>query len=442
MVVAARAVASGCNVRNYDELVAAATATGTFAGYIGDGASVPWQVALLVSRPLGYTLWTYQAYLDFRWPAGFKLHDWCYTPYGGLIDVTRDEADSALREYIARDSAIDAAIVYGAVRVGGIQYFGRSTTGYTGPVSPWLPMDFGSAFFPQPRSTSMPLIRCTYFFTGGNYGWSETYFKVDTDIPTVVPKALALGIARRAILTPQFTVIGYRLSVDDVFRDAKLVLSGAGIGAGQYPSTTPEESKEAFEALLCRLETADFKHRRQLYVRGVPEVVSDPYGNFLQVATFNTRATIFFDLLRLNRSIGGANPDPWHIRVPDPVQTDVQIDALTIDAGGVFINVTPNVAIGGAAITVPAQLYNIRGVTSPKGASATWRLKEITTGPPQVLKLGPKSAPIAGVFSGVGVIRGRYLWVGSTIGNVDAVRVIRRSTGRPFGSARGRRKGR
>jgi len=119
--------------RNYDELVAAALATGTFADYVGDGASVPWQVAGSVSMPAGFTMWAYKAYLDVSFPAAFKLHDWCYTPYGALISVTRSEADNALEEYIARTSPIDAAVVFAAVDVFGAPFFGTSQTGYTGP---------------------------------------------------------------------------------------------------------------------------------------------------------------------------------------------------------------------------------------------------------------------------------------------------------------------
>lgn len=122
-------------MRNAAELIAAATATGTFEHYQGDGASVPWQVALPYSLPLGLTFWAYKAYLDLRWPDAFKLHDWCYTPFGALIAVTRDEADAALFEMIAVNSPTDAWIVWTAVRVGGAQYFGVSQTGYVGPQS-------------------------------------------------------------------------------------------------------------------------------------------------------------------------------------------------------------------------------------------------------------------------------------------------------------------
>lgn len=119
-------------MRTYDQLVAAALATGTFEHYVGDGASVPWQVFMPINQPIGWTMWAYKAYLDVRWPAAFKLHDWTYTPYGSLIAVDREEADTALYEFIARDSPIDAWVVFQAVRVGGEPFFGKSQTGYTG----------------------------------------------------------------------------------------------------------------------------------------------------------------------------------------------------------------------------------------------------------------------------------------------------------------------
>lgn len=122
-------------MRNAAELQAAALATGTFANYVGDGASVPWQVFSPVLPPVGYTLWTYKAYLDFRFPDAFKLHDWCYTPYGALINVTREEADLGMRELIAAVSPVDAEIVYRAVFLAADPYFGVSQTGYTGPQS-------------------------------------------------------------------------------------------------------------------------------------------------------------------------------------------------------------------------------------------------------------------------------------------------------------------
>lgn len=131
--------------RNAAQLIAEATATGTYEGYNGDGASVPWQVALPANLPLGFTMFAYKAYLDFRWPHAFRLHDWCYTPYGALINCTRAEADNALYELIAVDSSIDALIVYTAVNFGGEPWFGHGWAGYAG-IQAELPVpNMGSA---------------------------------------------------------------------------------------------------------------------------------------------------------------------------------------------------------------------------------------------------------------------------------------------------------
>lgn len=119
-------------MRNAAQLRAAALATGTFANYVGDGASVPWLESGLIALAWPVVLYTYKLYLDSRWLSAFYLHDWCYTPYGALIHCTREEADHALYEEIVGDSPIDAWVVYRAVRIGGGPWFGRSMTGYTG----------------------------------------------------------------------------------------------------------------------------------------------------------------------------------------------------------------------------------------------------------------------------------------------------------------------
>lgn len=114
-------------MRNAAELRAAAMSTGTYAAYAGDGATVPWQCS---PPPIGMLLYVYKTYLDARWWEAFRLHDWLYTPYGALIHAERLECDLALREEIERDSPVDAAIVFLAVRLGGAPYFGVSQTGY------------------------------------------------------------------------------------------------------------------------------------------------------------------------------------------------------------------------------------------------------------------------------------------------------------------------
>ena len=132
-------------MRNAAELRRDALATGTFEHYQGDGASVPWEVALPISLPVGFTFWTYKQYLDLRWPEAFRLHDWLYTPYSIAINATREEADAALREEIAVDSVADAAIVYAAVRAGGFPFWQVSQTGYGGPQAYRVSLNMGES---------------------------------------------------------------------------------------------------------------------------------------------------------------------------------------------------------------------------------------------------------------------------------------------------------
>lgn len=119
-------------MRNAAQLREASIATGYYLPFVGDGASVPWIEIALVNPVLSATLLQYRLYLDSRWPHAFKLHDFLYTAYGGLISATREEADAALREEVSRDSPIDGAILYRAVRVGGLPYWGRARAGFVG----------------------------------------------------------------------------------------------------------------------------------------------------------------------------------------------------------------------------------------------------------------------------------------------------------------------
>ena len=130
--------------RNWQELIAAAEATGTYNQYQGDGASIPWQIGREYAKWIGHTMLAYKAHLDFEYPDAFKLHDWCYTPYGRLIGVTRSEADVALAEMIqirrgngppprntqTAESTLDSLVVGLAVRSYGGPWFGSSTTGW------------------------------------------------------------------------------------------------------------------------------------------------------------------------------------------------------------------------------------------------------------------------------------------------------------------------
>lgn len=127
------------------ELLDAAYATGTYANYEGDGATVPYEVNARWRPNYGFfTAQTYKEHLDENYPEAFRFHDWCYTPYGQLIGVTREEADHAMGIMIhdrwhgrppvvglpTPESVIDEGICFAAVRVGGGPWFGVSQVGF------------------------------------------------------------------------------------------------------------------------------------------------------------------------------------------------------------------------------------------------------------------------------------------------------------------------
>jgi hypothetical protein len=292
---------------------------------------------------------------------------------------------------------------------------------------------FGSEREPLPQElagnggTIMALFRVTQFFTGGKYGWSESYYRTANSFDEVPPLAVTLGERRRACLTQQFALEAYRISQEGIFRDAKVFLVDPGAGVGLYPATSLTAG-EAFLALLCRFEATQL-HRRQLYLRGIPSEVVDPYGTYVQVGAFNIAISAFFSLLRSS---------PWQIRIPDPVQTPVNITGLTVrNVDPRFLDIVVDPPIPGAII---GQTYKVLRVSSPKGAAKTWRLASIAGAGAQ-LGLGPNKVPLVGDWSGRGTLTGQYLFIGSNITGTDVVRGVRRDTGRPFSSPVGRRRG-
>lgn len=265
-------------MRNYEELLAAALATGTFADYVGDGFSVPWEVALPLSLPIGFTMLTYKAYLDFRWFPGAQLHDWCYTPYGALIGVTREEADSALFEFINRDSPVDAAIVYAAVRAGGEPFFGVSQTGYHGIQS--------SSVFPNIARTSENFLgeiamatkvvmlingvtdkaapNSSIKYAGGQhaFGASESFWSTLSIGSALYAKLDALAIARAAILPKQCVILGFRLYND-----------GTGVGTIRQSGLTSSfyTLNTANDALLIRTGQVGTGSQRHFWLHYLPD---------------------------------------------------------------------------------------------------------------------------------------------------------------------------
>jgi len=174
--------------RSAQQLLDAATATGTFASYEGDGATVPQESNARWSPNYGFfTQQTYKEHLDQEYPEAFRLHDWCYTPYGSLIGVTREEADMAMgemigdrwtgrppiRRFLTPESLADSAVCFAAVRVGGGPWFGSSTVGFDPSV--FAAANLGNVPLPDLAQAAADLQR---FLTLNDAIWSPTNMPV------------------------------------------------------------------------------------------------------------------------------------------------------------------------------------------------------------------------------------------------------------------------
>ena len=88
----------------------------------GNGASVPWEK---LSGVYQLDAAAFKAYLDWRFPAAFRLHDYLYSKEGiDELHLTRNQADEILRLSLAPYDPISATIVYKAVKWFAASHFG------------------------------------------------------------------------------------------------------------------------------------------------------------------------------------------------------------------------------------------------------------------------------------------------------------------------------
>ena len=423
--------------RTYDELVAEATATGTFTQYVGDGASVPWQVALPFSLPAGLTMWAYKQILDYEYPDGFKLHDWCYTPYGALIGVTRDEADSALKEYIDRRSIADGFIVYAAVRAGGGPYFGVSQTGYSGP----------QASKPTPNIPSLPItvkgpqmsIKVVIVFqqvtqkgadapllgyVGAQHiaGWSEHVWFPSDNLddcltalrgPALVNGEQPLLYTRSLCLSNNASILGVRLYQGGAGRGAFYPMGFAGSGGAE---DIPQM------ALLCAAVSGGTPSVRRFTLRGIPDgqVVN---GEFSPTTDFYSRLDMYFGSLT-NFGFKGANP-----------VTKYPIASIVQQAGPALVGL---VTLMGNNQFAVSQFVTINQTLDVNGNRLGGQFMVSAVGPlnNQFSIAGWNQGNTQG---GTVSIPGNAVFPFSGGGNVNVERITTRRVGRPFGLYRGRR---
>lgn len=412
-------------MRTAAELRRAARATGYFDDYVGDGASVPWYIPPF---PANLYLWTYKQYLDYRWPQTFVLHDWLYTPYGQLINVTREEADHVLLEEIGRDSPIDGQIVYRACRIGGAPYFGVSQTGYRVP-------DVPLSDLPQPaqysRSSSVALKVIMIFeaVTGGGpttgqrqrfAGWTESlYFPSNNvaDLRTAMETSIVAGQpmlqSRAFLLPPSCSIQGYRYH--EVGSAGRAQLRQIEY-PGAYASTTSDIPQMA--ALCTGLNSASGKTRRWT-IRGLPDELVE-----------NGELVSWFE--------GTPN---WGQYKNALRAFAFRVSALTTLTGNnIIVDATGLCTLMGAVPFTNGTLLQFRGGRDPQGRPVSYDGTIVALGP------GPTQMTLNNWANQIGVAVSQGTFTAKQDGfvtfdqdTITAVKSVSRKVGRPFDLFRGRR---
>ena len=262
----------------------------------------------------------------------------------------------------------------------------------------------------------MAMLRCTFFFTQGRYGWSEHYHNLASTHAAVAALAVELRNNRLAMIPPTAQLTYQRISDDDPPRDSSVI--GGAPWLGQ--SGTIEASDAAFTANLIRFSSGVLK-RRNIYLRPAPfgegkdsdQIINGP--GFFNAYNF-WKATL----------IEEANG--WAIKnIVSPGQGSFvsavgqNTDFLQVSVPGLALIVGARVRLSGFKSPVPINGY----------------YKYAGSGGGDVKNLIP---PVPGFVGGVtkfGILK-EVTYALSQITDVQAIRTVSRKTGRPFDSPRGR----
>jgi len=259
----------------------------------------------------------------------------------------------------------------------------------------------------------MALFRTTWFFKVNNYGWTENFHHMGSDYPTVRVACDALSAFRKSILGSNAQLVGVRISDDEVFRDSEFRQNPPIFGPGTWPTA----SDPAFTSLLTRWDSGQVI-RKNLFLRGVPDELVEQ-GAWVNDPLWATRWSAFRGAVISNqfaiKSLGGpAAP---------------QIAVLNIDATGIVSTGTPHSFIAGDKV----HFSNVK--TTPRLPTVMMVTLPITTFSFSLVNWAGRPA----VFPTNGRVR-KYVFQVVPITAGIWERVIKKSTGRPFDTPRGRRR--
>lgn len=265
-------------------------------------------------------------------------------------------------------------------------------------------------------------VRLTMFFEQGKYGWTETFYLPNSTLSDALTKGFILRERRRNLLGANATIKALRVSDDAFFRDSLLQTVPSDLGNGLL---TWGNSDPAFTALLWRLEGGE-RHRRQLYMRGVPdEVIQIP-----DPPVFRPAYQKVLDAYILEIKTGA-----WAFKI---IQVPPTVPAIAVAN---FVNSDPPVVTTGVNHGyATGDNVLIRGVVgfetgAGRNANGRWYVNVLTV---QSFEIKGRPIPVGSYLSGGTCVKRVYGLV--DISNAEVVRIAKRSTGRPFDSPVGRRR--
>jgi hypothetical protein len=240
-------------------------------------------------------------------------------------------------------------------------------------------------------------------------GWSESFYTDTSDQAAALTRIQAAGIFRRALLSTDAAIIGYR-------SQAVTGLGASLLAFVDEPATLTYAEDTPYQSLLAKLRTTDGLERTYL-MRGLPDLQAK-VGLFAPEPAYATALANWATHL---------SNGTWQVRRVDRTQPKIRV--ASIDGTGLVST------IGAHGLNVGHRLTFLRTRDS-LGNAVTGNFSVVSTPTTQSLVVNPWTS---GRLVTTGTLRRtEYLYPIINQMRTDN-RVVSRRVGRPFGSPVGRR---
>lgn len=275
------------------------------------------------------------------------------------------------------------------------------------------------------------VIRVTYFFTASqDYGWSESYLTAGDNLDdAVLGRATAFSRVRRGIMHRDFYLEAFRMSLEDVFGDSRLTALPPNSQRGLLEPTAGAE--QPFDGLLVRCEAGPLRRGMRI-LRGLPRGVLTGSGAYGPTLAAWTDAWSEFVIAMIH---AGINPPNWMMVSHKATGPVIPLIALNVQNDGLSVSFEPRQSPTPPAFAVDTYA-RISRVTSMSGVNRVWKIAAID-GTKRITY--PQRQQVIGTWNGPGTVRPVTV-ASALIDKCIPLRGVRRDTGRPFDTPRGRRR--